>query len=240
MRHALESFSQLVGDAGAPAAGLGGGSYGSCGPSGWLEASQITISDAPVYSYRGLMIDTGRHFISVPKIQHILDGLAMLKLNVLHWHMVDAESFAFKGNAFPELTNSAFARMAVYSVADVKQIVSYAKERGIQVIPEFDVPVRSHSAKILFPLSFRGVFLAIFSSGMAGQAVNSQKLANCMVHALHRGTVRGGRFRHSTFRSAPRCSTSPAMPRSTFSASSSAMWLTPLTRHPTSFLGAMR
>ena len=70
---------------------------------GTLSKVPITISDSPSYRYRGLMIDTSRHYLLTSTIKKIVDGMAASKLNVLHWHIVDADSFPLYLETAPEL-----------------------------------------------------------------------------------------------------------------------------------------
>jgi hexosaminidase len=99
------------------------------------------ISDTPKVLHRGLLIDTGRHFIPVEDILLILDAMSYNKLNVLHWHIVDDDSFPYLSTAFPEMAvKGAFHPLLVYTVDDRKKVVEYARMRGIRVIPEFDSP----------------------------------------------------------------------------------------------------
>ena len=119
---------------------------------GWLDKEtgepvfvipqRINITDAPVYPYRGLMIDTSRHYLPIDLIVKNLDSMAMNKLNVLHWHMVDSQSWPFVSTTYPELSmQGAYDPVyAVYTHKDVKRVVEEAYYRGIRVIPEFDMP----------------------------------------------------------------------------------------------------
>ena len=66
-----------------------GGGGGGCGAAGCIANSNLTITDNPVYSYRGLMVDSSRHFLSAKTLKHLINGRASLKLNVLHWHLID-------------------------------------------------------------------------------------------------------------------------------------------------------
>lgn len=134
-RHALETLSQLFVPDPADTA-----LTAACGHSGWLLSSPVHVSDAPVYSYRGLMIDTGRHYMTPSRIRSVLDGMAMLKLNVLHWHVVDAESFPVKTIKYPQLAAHAFAPSAVYTLEDIRSLVDYARSRGVRIVVEFDMP----------------------------------------------------------------------------------------------------
>ena len=79
-KHALEVLAQMVSDDPASTA-----LTDACGNAGWLAATPLSVRDRPVNSYRGFMIDSGRHFLSIPRIKKTIDGLSMLRLNVLHW-----------------------------------------------------------------------------------------------------------------------------------------------------------
>jgi hexosaminidase len=87
------------------------------------------------------MIDTGRHFLSLALIRHAIDGLAALKMNVLHWHLLDSQSFPVASQAYPQLSAAgAFAAAATYSLDDLRGVVAYAKQRGVRVVPEIEMP----------------------------------------------------------------------------------------------------
>ncbi|OAA34243.1 N-acetylglucosaminidase [Metarhizium rileyi] len=105
----------------------------------------VTIKDHPNYPYRGVMIDTGRNFISVEKIQEQIDGLALSKMNILHWHISDSQSWPLHLETFPQVTKDAYSERESYSAADVENVISYARARGVRVIPELDIPGHSSS-----------------------------------------------------------------------------------------------
>ncbi|CAD5228754.1 unnamed protein product [Bursaphelenchus okinawaensis] len=99
------------------------------------------IKDWPEYAYRGLLIDSGRHFLPKNVIKRQIDLLSQNKLNVLHWHVSDSESFPYDSKQFPEMTKQgAYAPKYVYSPEDVQDIVEHARLRGIRVLAEFDTP----------------------------------------------------------------------------------------------------
>lgn len=106
----------------------------------------LQIQDSPRYPYRGLMLDTSRRFYSVASIKQILDSMAAAKFNVLHWHLVDDDSFPMELQSFPNVTrDAAFSADRVYTTAQMVDIVSYASQLAIRIIPEFDNPGHSRS-----------------------------------------------------------------------------------------------
>ncbi|CAH0551394.1 unnamed protein product [Brassicogethes aeneus] len=127
----MESFSQLI--------------YASEDLT--LKVNFTTISDRPKYSHRGLLLDTSRHFISVKKILETLDAMAYNKLNVFHWHIVDDQSFPYKSVKFPKMSDKGAYHpvLRVYQQDDIKNIIEYARIRGIRVMAEFDTPGHTRS-----------------------------------------------------------------------------------------------
>ena len=106
----------------------------------------IHINDTPSLSYRGVLIDTARHFIDIATLKHVLDGLLFHKLNVFHWHITDEESFPLELDSYPNLTKyGVYSANEIYTKDDVEEIVEYARYRGIRVIPEIDSPAHSLS-----------------------------------------------------------------------------------------------
>lgn len=106
-----------------------------------LLINETEIDDQPRYKYRGVLIDTARHFIPKKVLLANLDAMAYNKFNVFHWHIVDDQSFPYTSTKFPNLTTfGAYTHRHVYSQEDVKDIIEYARMRGIRVIPEVDTP----------------------------------------------------------------------------------------------------
>ena len=93
------------------------------------------VRDAPRFPWRGLMLDTARHFISTDALKRTLDAMWFYKLNVLHLHLTDDQGFRFRSNAFPELAST-----DAYAADELRDLVAYAADRGIRVVPELDVP----------------------------------------------------------------------------------------------------
>ncbi|XP_053615895.1 chitooligosaccharidolytic beta-N-acetylglucosaminidase-like [Plodia interpunctella] len=106
-----------------------------------LLTRDVTINDSPVYPFRGLLLDTARHFYPVASIKRTIDAMAVVKMNTFHWHITDSQSFPFESTRRPNLTKLGTDSPAkTYSVSDMKEIVQYALERGVRVLPEFDAP----------------------------------------------------------------------------------------------------
>ncbi|WP_454961852.1 glycoside hydrolase family 20 protein [Capnocytophaga leadbetteri] len=145
----------------------------------WLVPA-VTISDAPQYQWRGLMLDVSRHFFPKEYILKTLDRMALLKLNTFHFHLVDNEGWRIEIKKYPKLTEvgawrvdqedklwdertpnpaNAFANPATapkkyggfYTQEDIKEIVAYASARGITVIPEIEMPAHAMSAIAAYP-----------------------------------------------------------------------------------------
>ena len=100
----------------------------------------ISIEDFPRFGYRGVMIDTSRHFISLENIKKIIDGMLYSKLNVLHWHLTDDEYFSFQTDLDIKVDKE-FS----YSKFEIKKLIDYAFWRGITIIPEIDNPSHTRS-----------------------------------------------------------------------------------------------
>ncbi|XP_075543978.1 beta-hexosaminidase subunit beta-like [Dermacentor variabilis] len=122
----LESFSQLVRRYNATHF--------------WANESEVV--DAPRFSHRGLLLNTGSHFLPVATIVEALDAMALNKMNVLHWRIVDEYSFPFVSQAFPDLSlKGAYnPETLVYQPSDVERVINEARDRGIRIVPELDNP----------------------------------------------------------------------------------------------------
>ena len=110
----------------------------------------ITIDDAPRFRWRGLMIDTSRHFEPVDVIKRNLDGMAVAKLNVFHWHLSDDQGFRAESKKFPKLTEIGSGGL-FYTQDQMRDVVAYARARGIRVVPEFDMPGHTSSWILAYP-----------------------------------------------------------------------------------------
>lgn len=108
------------------------------------------ISDAPKYPWRGLMIDVCRHWIPAEVIKRNIDAMASVKMNVLHLHLTDDQGFRIESKLFPKLHEKG-SNGHYFSQNEMKEIVEYAKKRGIRVIPEFDIPGHATSWLVGYP-----------------------------------------------------------------------------------------
>jgi hexosaminidase len=118
-------------------------------PTGFA-APAVTIKDQPRFPWRGTMIDSSRHFIPVDVLKRNLDGMAAVKMNVLHWHLSDDQGFRAESKVFPKLTGMGSDGM-FYTQADIRDVIAYAHDRGIRVMPEFDIPGHSRSWFLGYP-----------------------------------------------------------------------------------------
>ena len=110
----------------------------------------VEISDSPRFTWRGLMIDAARHFQPVDVIKRNLDAMASMKMNVFHWHLADDQGWRIELKNHPKLTELA-SDGNFYTQEEIKNIVKYADERGILVIPEIDVPGHASALLTAYP-----------------------------------------------------------------------------------------
>jgi len=115
-----------------------------CADEGGFYFPEISIQDHPRFPWRGLLIDVSRHFLPVDAIKRNLDGMAMVKLNVLHWHLCDNQGFRVESKRFPRL-HGLGSDSLYYTQEQIGEVIRYASDRGIRVVPEFDIPGHSTS-----------------------------------------------------------------------------------------------
>ena len=110
----------------------------------------VSIKDQPRFAWRGLLIDIGRHYQPPEVLKRNLDAMAAVKLNVFHWHLTEDQGFRVESKKFPKL-HSLGSDGLYYTQDQVREIIAYAAERGIRVMPEFDIPGHSTSWLVGYP-----------------------------------------------------------------------------------------
>ncbi len=110
----------------------------------------VSIEDSPRFPWRGLMIDVGRHFIPLDVLKRNLDGMAAVKLDVFHWHLSENQGFRVESKKFPKLQEMGSDGL-YYTQNEVRDLIAYARERGIRVVPEFDMPGHSTAWFVGYP-----------------------------------------------------------------------------------------
>jgi hexosaminidase len=110
----------------------------------------VVIEDKPDYPWRGLLIDVVRHFIPMSTLYRNVDAMAMAKMNVLHLHLTEDQGFRIESKKFPALHEKG-SNGQYYTQAEMKRFVEYASDRGIRVIPEFDMPAHTSAWLAAYP-----------------------------------------------------------------------------------------
>ena len=134
----------------------------------------VEIHDKPRFGYRGLMLDIARHFFDKETVKNLIDVMALYHFNVLHWHLTDDQGWRVEIPEYPKLTeigavreasfcvpssptfydDTEYGRGMYYTLEDLKEVVSYAQERGIEIIPEYDLPGHNVAAVASYPELF--------------------------------------------------------------------------------------
>src|SRR6202522_4039345 len=115
-----------------------------------LEAPVLDIQDHPRFPWRGLHLDVARHWMPMEVVKRNLDGMAAVKLNVFHWHLSDDQGFRVESKRFPKLQQLG-SDGNYYTQEQIREVVAYARDRGIRVVPEFDVPGHTTSWLVGYP-----------------------------------------------------------------------------------------
>jgi len=123
--HGLQTFLQLV----------------DVSPDGFAVPA-LRIQDQPRFPWRGLMIDSARHFIPLDVIRRNIDGMEAVKMNVFHWHLSENQGFRVESRKFPKL-HELGSDTLYYTQDEIRDLIAYARDRGIRVLPEFDMPGHS-------------------------------------------------------------------------------------------------
>jgi hexosaminidase len=131
--HGLQTFLQLV----------------EPGPIGF-DVPAVTIQDQPRFPWRGLMIDVSRHFVPLDVLKRNIGGMEAVKMNVFHWHLSENQGFRIESKKFPKLHEMGSDSM-FYTQDEARDLIAYAKDRGIRVVPEFDIPGHSTAWFVGYP-----------------------------------------------------------------------------------------
>jgi hexosaminidase len=131
--HGLQTFLQLV----------------HITPQGFAVPA-MSIDDQPRFPWRGLMLDVGRHFMPLDVVFRTLDGMEAVKLNVFHWHLSENQGFRVESRKFPLLQEKGSDGL-FYTQEEIREVVAYAHDRGIRVVPEFDMPGHSTAWFVGYP-----------------------------------------------------------------------------------------
>jgi hexosaminidase len=115
-----------------------------------FAAQVVSIQDQPRFPWRGLMFDVARHFIPLDVLKRNVDGMEAVKLNVFHWHLSDNEGFRVESKKFPKLQEDGSDGL-YYTQAEIRDFIAYARDRGIRVVPEFDMPGHSTAWFVGYP-----------------------------------------------------------------------------------------
>jgi len=165
-------------------------------PSAKLAVPYVSVKDAPRFGYRGLMLDCGRHFFPVEFVKEFIDYIALHKMNYFHWHLTEDQGWRIEIKKYPKLTSIGGYRNGTivghfpgtsndntryggfYTQEQVKDIVQYAADRYITVIPELELPGHSGAAIAAYPqLSCFPDSATVVPKGM-GSAAGKEQQAN--------------------------------------------------------------
>lgn len=134
----------------------------------------LEIKDKPRFGYRGLMLDVARHFFDKEAVKNLIDAMAVYHFSVLHWHLTDDQGWRIEIPEYPRLTeigavreasfcvpsnptfydDTEYGRGMFYTLDDLREVVSYAQERGVEIIPEYDLPGHNVAAVASYPELF--------------------------------------------------------------------------------------
>ncbi|HEX4664447.1 MAG TPA: family 20 glycosylhydrolase [Terriglobales bacterium] len=115
-----------------------------------FAAPAVHIEDTPRFPWRGLLLDSCRHWMPVEVVKRTLDGMEAVKMNVLHFHLSEYQAFRVESKKFPKLQEMGSGGQ-YYTQEDIRELIAYARDRGIRVIPEFDMPGHSTSWFVGYP-----------------------------------------------------------------------------------------
>ena len=133
----------------------------------------VSISDHPRFKWRGLLLDTSRHFFSVATIKRQIDAMAAAKYNIFHWHLTDDQGWRLESKKYPKLHKLA-SDGEYYTRRQIRDVVAYARERGIQVLPEIDMPGHASAIAVAYPelMSAPGPYVMEYRWGVHKPTLN--------------------------------------------------------------------
>ena len=108
----------------------------------------LEIADRPKYSHRGVNLDCTRHFFPADEVKRIVEGISLVKMNVLHWHLSDDQGWRIESKVFPRLNE---VGGPYYTQEEIKEVVAFAKARGVDVVPEIDMPGHMSALLAAYP-----------------------------------------------------------------------------------------
>lgn len=140
---------------------------------GAVQVPAVVIRDRPRFPWRGLLIDASRHWQPVEVIKRNLDGMSSVKLNVFHWHLTDDQGFRIESKRYPKLHERG-SDGKFYTQEQVKDVIAYARDRAVRVVPEFDMPGHTTSWVVGHPelASSPGPFEIVRTWGIMDNALD--------------------------------------------------------------------
>lgn len=138
-----------------------------------IQLPLVSISDHPRFKWRGLLLDTSRHFFSVATIKRQIDAMASAKYNIFHWHLTDDQGWRFESKKYPKLHKLA-SDGEFYTRQQIRDVVAYARARGIQVLPEIDMPGHASAIAVAYPelMSAPGPYVMEYRWGVHKPTLN--------------------------------------------------------------------
>lgn len=141
-----------------------------------FAAPQLEIQDQPRFGWRGLSLDVSRHFIPLSEVERTIDGMSAVKLNVFHWHLSDDQGFRVESKLFPRLQEYGSEGL-YYTQRQIREVIAYARDRGVRVVPEFDMPGHATAMLAAYPRlgSGPGPYSVIHQFGISGGLIDPAK-----------------------------------------------------------------
>lgn len=107
---------------------------------GPLSTVISNVTDHPRFGFRGFLVDSSRHYLPLAVLREQVDAMSYNKMNVLHWHIVDGNSFPYVSKIYPKLSDAAYTPQEIFTMEDIAEFIEFARLRGVRVLPEFDTP----------------------------------------------------------------------------------------------------